>query len=73
MTIPRRPYWPTIANLIHRMCIFITRHQQTLIAVVRQVAPAKESLVTDAFACLNTACALFIEIQTLVDPNWKPS
>jgi membrane-associated phospholipid phosphatase len=71
--LPIRPFWPTLANNIHTMCLFVQRHQQTLIAVVDAVSPSDHAAVVAAFAALNTACTLFIEVMSHVDPNWKPS
>lgn len=71
--LPVRPFWPTLANTTHKMCIFIQRHQATLIAVVDAVSPSDHAAVVAAFTALNTFCTLFIEVMGHVDPNWKPS
>lgn len=73
MTVPIRPFWPTLANEIHRMCLFIQTHQVTLLAVCAAVSPADLGAVTAAFTALNTFCTLFLEVMGHVDPNWKPS
>lgn len=73
MAIPLKPFWPTLAQSIYKTCQFITRHQSVLISVVREVSPTDLAAVETAFAAINTACALFTEVMTHVDPNWKPN
>lgn len=71
--LPARPMWPTLANMIHKMCLFIQRHQKVLMDVLIFSDPSAEADVIAAFAALNSACSLFIAVMSHVDPNWKPS
>jgi len=73
MTIPRRPFWPTLANTIFKACEYIQKHQQVLKAVVLTVDPGSAAEVNAAFDAIVAACALFLEVMSHVDPNWKPN
>jgi hypothetical protein len=72
MALPVKPFWPTLTQTIHTMCVYIQRHQQTLISVVDAIDPSAHADVVAAFAALTAACTLFISVMNHVDPNWKP-
>ena len=73
MTLPRKTYWATLAHLLYVLCKYITKHRVTLLAVADTVAPSDHAAIVAAFDAITSACALFLAVHALVDPNAPPS
>lgn len=67
-----RKFWPTLAHTISFMCKFINRHHTVLVQVVNDAIPNKAAEVATAFAAISAACAVFQDVMTAIDPNWRP-
>lgn len=68
--MPGRTYIPTGYLKVKESCDFVTKHGSKIVAAATLLDPTLATPITAAITGIQSACAVFAEVERLYDPNF---